>query len=60
VIEVVVAKAFLGRTARDGHTPAAPGGDTVYWFYSKDGTTAGCPVMQDGITPLQPVDAGGQ
>jgi hypothetical protein len=57
VIEIIVAKAFRGISGPDGHTPAAPGGDTVTWFYNPNGTVGGCPVP--GV-PLTPVDAGGQ
>jgi hypothetical protein len=57
VIEVIVARSFLGRRARDGHTPAPPGGDTITWFYNPKGITEGCKVQD---VPTQPVDAGGQ
>lgn len=55
VVEVVVARAFLGTRFRDGHTPAPPGGDVVSWFFSPDGTLEGCPT--GSVTP-QPIDGG--
>jgi hypothetical protein len=60
LIEVLVAQAFVGPSRREGHTARPPGGDTVSWFYSPNGTFEGCPtqVVVPSDVPIQ--DAGGQ
>jgi hypothetical protein len=60
VLELIVARAFVGESRRDGHTPKAPGGDSVSWFYSPAGTLEGCPVEALNPTPFVISDAGGQ
>ncbi len=50
VIEFLVAARFLGDLeGRTAHTPAAPGGDSIVWFYSPGGDLAGCPVYSAAI-----------
>jgi hypothetical protein len=42
VIQFIVAYGFEDTVDRQGHTPVAPGGDSVTWFYSPGGDLAGC------------------
>jgi hypothetical protein len=50
VIEFLVAARFLGDLeGRTAHTPAAPGGDSIVWFYSPGGDLSGCPVYSAAI-----------
>jgi hypothetical protein len=60
VIEILVAQAFLGESRREGHTPKPPGGDTVSWFYSPNGTLDGCPVQAVTLFDAGPNDAAGR
>jgi hypothetical protein len=54
VVEIIVAL-HLTSTAdsRLAHSPAAPGGDSVTWFFNPSGDLAGCPEQDAG-----PVEAG--
>ena len=52
VVEIVVAlnlNPFLD--GRNAHTPLAPGGDSVTWFYSPGGTLMGCPTIDAKLQP---------
>src|SRR5262249_36221704 len=46
-LEIVVAIKF-----DETHTPSAPGGDTVVWFYSPTGDLSGCPVLDASAAVL--------
>jgi hypothetical protein len=50
VIEVVVALRFTATNeAKNAHTPAPPGGDSVTWIYNPGGDPSGCPRLDAGI-----------
>ncbi|MBX3220082.1 MAG: hypothetical protein KF795_06145 [Labilithrix sp.] len=55
-VEVIVALRLNTSDPRNAHTPEAPGGDSVGWFFSPGGDLAGCPVLDAGLPPLS--DAG--
>lgn len=57
VVQVIVANRFRGAIeGRPAHTPEAPGGDTIEWFYNPSGDLAGCPTQDPVIVPIP--DAG--
>ena len=59
VIEVVVALRFTSTNeAKNAHTPAPPGGDSVTWIYNPGGDPSGCPRLDAGIEASFDVDAG--
>jgi hypothetical protein len=52
VVEVVVALRLNTSDSRNVHTPLAPGGDIVSWFFSPSGDLSGCPVLDAGLAPI--------
>lgn len=54
-IEVIVALRLNTTDSRNAHTPLPPGGDSVTWFFSPSGDLSGCPVLDAGIAPPEPV-----
>lgn len=53
VIQVIVANRFQGAIeGRPAHTPEAPGGDTIEWFYNPSGDFSGCPTQDPVINPI--------
>jgi hypothetical protein len=58
-IEVVVALRLKSTTdSKNAHTPDAPGGDIVTWFYNPNGDLGGCPSLDAGIDASFGGDAG--
>jgi len=58
-IEVVVALRLKATTdPKNAHTPDAPGGDIVTWFYNPNGDLGGCPSLDAGIDAPFDADAG--
>ena len=60
-VEIVVARSFVGlQTGLNAHTPSDPltDGDSITWLYSPTGDPSGCPILDAGLTPIEPVDAG--
>src|SRR5206468_4093574 len=37
----------VGRTFSTPHSPAAPGGDSVVWFFNPEGDSTGCPIFDN-------------
>jgi hypothetical protein len=61
-IEVVVALHLASDTDLTGnlklrHTPLAPGGDSITWFYNPNGDLGGCPTLDAGIDAGRDADA---
>lgn len=59
VLELVVALEMEGTTsAQVSHTPKAPGGDSVTWFYNPSGDLRGCPSLDAGAPPFDGGEGG--
>jgi hypothetical protein len=60
VVEIIVALRLTARTdPKNAHTPDAPGGDSVTWFYNPSGDLAGCPALDSGLPGPPDADVDG-
>jgi hypothetical protein len=59
-VEVVVALQPDLRTGISAHSPAdsLTNGDSITWLYSPTGDPSGCPIVDAGLRPIEPVDGG--
>ncbi|MDF2698139.1 MAG: hypothetical protein K0S65_6522 [Labilithrix sp.] len=57
VVEVIVALRLTMSDPRNAHSPEAPGGDSVSWFFNPSGDLAGCPILDAGLIPIVATDA---
>jgi hypothetical protein len=59
-VEIVVARQVDLRTGIAAHSPAdsLTDGDSITWLYSPNGDPSGCPIVDAGLRPIEPVDAG--
>jgi hypothetical protein len=60
LVEVIVGLDLITTDGRNAHTPQAPGGDSVSWFYSPSGDLAGCPVLDAGLSRVPDAEAGAE